>query len=92
VGFALGQIIYGPLLDRFGRKQPLYVGLSIYIVCSIGCVEREIHFRDAWSIGPNDPDGIAVHDDDDPIVPSHVVDPPYKELLKWKKRGFDTKK
>jgi DHA1 family bicyclomycin/chloramphenicol resistance-like MFS transporter len=38
VGFALGQIIYGPLLDRFGRKRPLYVGLSIYIVCSIGCV------------------------------------------------------
>jgi DHA1 family bicyclomycin/chloramphenicol resistance-like MFS transporter len=39
VGFALGQIIYGPLLDRFGRKRPLYVGLSIYIVCSIGCVK-----------------------------------------------------
>jgi DHA1 family bicyclomycin/chloramphenicol resistance-like MFS transporter len=38
VGFALGHIIYGPLLDRFGRKRPLYVGLSIYIVCSIGCV------------------------------------------------------
>jgi DHA1 family bicyclomycin/chloramphenicol resistance-like MFS transporter len=38
VGFALGQIIYGPLLDRFGRKRPLYVGLSIYIACSIGCV------------------------------------------------------
>jgi DHA1 family bicyclomycin/chloramphenicol resistance-like MFS transporter len=39
VGFALGQIAYGPLLDRFGRKRPLYVGLTIYILCSIGCAQ-----------------------------------------------------
>ena len=37
VGFALGQMIYGPLLDRFGRKRPLYVGLIVYILSSIGC-------------------------------------------------------
>jgi DHA1 family bicyclomycin/chloramphenicol resistance-like MFS transporter len=37
VGIALGQLIYGPLLDRFGRKRPLYAGLGIYIFCSIGC-------------------------------------------------------
>ena len=37
VGFALGQLIYGPLLDRFGRKRPLYVGLVLYILCSVGC-------------------------------------------------------
>src|SRR5580698_10468569 len=37
IGFALGQIFYGPLLDRFGRKRPLYVGLTIYIVCTLGC-------------------------------------------------------
>src|SRR5580698_965288 len=37
VGFALGQILYGPLLDRFGRKRPLYVGLLAYVVCSVGC-------------------------------------------------------
>ncbi len=37
VGFALGQLIYGPLLDRFGRKRPLNVGLVVYIVCAIGC-------------------------------------------------------
>jgi DHA1 family bicyclomycin/chloramphenicol resistance-like MFS transporter len=36
VGFALGQIIYGPLLDRFGRKPPLYFGLVLYILASIG--------------------------------------------------------
>lgn len=37
VGIAVGQLLYGPLLDRFGRKYPLYVGLGIYIVTSIGC-------------------------------------------------------
>lgn len=37
VGFALGQMIYGPLLDRFGRKRPLYIGLALYILCSLGC-------------------------------------------------------
>ena len=37
VGFALGQMLYGPLLDRFGRKRPLYVGLTVYILSSIGC-------------------------------------------------------
>jgi MFS transporter, DHA1 family, multidrug resistance protein len=37
VGFALGQIFYGPFLDRFGRKRPLYLGLAIYILASIGC-------------------------------------------------------
>lgn len=37
LGFALGQIIYGPLLDRFGRKPPLYAGLLLYIVATVGC-------------------------------------------------------
>src|SRR5580704_15922766 len=38
IGIALGQLLYGPLLDRFGRKKPLYIGLSVYILASIGCV------------------------------------------------------
>jgi len=37
IGFAIGQLFYGPLLDRFGRKRPLYVGLVAYILCSFGC-------------------------------------------------------
>jgi len=37
VGIALGQLLYGPLLDRFGRKNPLYAGLVLYIVASAGC-------------------------------------------------------
>ncbi len=37
-GLASGQLIYGSLMDRFGRKKPLYTGLLIYILASIGCV------------------------------------------------------
>ncbi|MFN8251175.1 MAG: multidrug effflux MFS transporter [Ferruginibacter sp.] len=37
LGYSLGQIIYGPLLDRFGRKPPLYAGLLLYIIATIGC-------------------------------------------------------
>jgi MFS transporter, DHA1 family, multidrug resistance protein len=38
IGFCFGQLLYGPLLDRFGRKPPLYVGLVIYIAASVACV------------------------------------------------------
>ena len=37
IGISVGQLIYGPLLERFGRKKPLYVGLSIYLLASVGC-------------------------------------------------------
>ncbi len=37
IGLATGQLIYGPLMDRFGRKKPMFVGISIYILATIGC-------------------------------------------------------
>jgi len=37
IGLAFGQLLYGPLMDRFGRKRPLYFGLGLYIVVSVGC-------------------------------------------------------
>lgn len=37
VGISVGQLLYGPLLDRYGRKNPLYVGLILYIAASAGC-------------------------------------------------------
>lgn len=37
IGISVGQVIYGPLLDRFGRKKPLYIGLSVYLLASLGC-------------------------------------------------------
>ncbi|RDU67166.1 Bcr/CflA family drug resistance efflux transporter [Helicobacter didelphidarum] len=38
LAFALGQLLYGPLSDIFGRKKPLYIGISLFILSSIGCV------------------------------------------------------
>ncbi|ADB40124.1 multidrug effflux MFS transporter [Spirosoma linguale] len=37
IGISLGQLLYGPLLDRFGRKPPLYAGLIVYILAAAGC-------------------------------------------------------
>jgi drug resistance transporter, Bcr/CflA subfamily len=36
-GIALGQLVYGPLSDRFGRKPPLYAGFALYALGSLGC-------------------------------------------------------
>lgn len=37
IGISAGQLLYGPLLDRFGRKKPLYIGLLVYILASLCC-------------------------------------------------------
>jgi MFS transporter, DHA1 family, multidrug resistance protein len=37
IGISVGQLLYGPLLERFGRKKPLYAGLCIYLLASVGC-------------------------------------------------------
>lgn len=36
-GLAIGQLFYGPISDRFGRKPPLYFGYVIYTIGSVGC-------------------------------------------------------
>jgi len=56
VGVAAGQLLYGPLLDRFGRRRPLYLGLFIYVCSSILCavagsVESLIAFRLLQALG-----------------------------------------
>ena len=35
LGLALGQIAYGPLSDRFGRKPGMYVGLGLFVLGSL---------------------------------------------------------
>jgi DHA1 family bicyclomycin/chloramphenicol resistance-like MFS transporter len=51
VGLAVGQMFYGPMLDRYGRKKPLYVGLALYVVASIGCLtSRSVEMLIAWRL------------------------------------------
>ncbi|MBC7537966.1 MAG: multidrug effflux MFS transporter [Bacteriovorax sp.] len=56
IGLALGQLIYGPLADIYGRKKPLILGMLIYFFASIGCsmstnIEMFITFRVLQALG-----------------------------------------
>src|SRR5580698_229988 len=43
-GFAVGQILYGPISDRFGRKSVLLVALTLFGVGSAVCaITESIH-------------------------------------------------
>ncbi len=37
IGVGLGQVVYGPLTDKYGRKGPLTVGFVIYILGALAC-------------------------------------------------------
>src|SRR5690554_7531997 len=37
VGLALGQVFYGPVADRFGRRKPLLFGIGLFTLASLGC-------------------------------------------------------
>lgn len=37
ISLGIGQLVYGPLSDMMGRKAPLYFGLVLFAVGSIGC-------------------------------------------------------
>ncbi len=56
VGISVGQMLYGPLLERYGRKKPMYAGLLLYLLASVGCalaasVEALILFRFLQALG-----------------------------------------
>ncbi len=36
-GICIGQILVGPLIDRFGRRTPMLIGLSIFALAALGC-------------------------------------------------------
>jgi MFS transporter, DHA1 family, multidrug resistance protein len=47
-GYSAGQLLYGPLIDRFGRKYPLIIGLVLYGLSTLSCaVSPDIY----WLIG-----------------------------------------
>jgi DHA1 family bicyclomycin/chloramphenicol resistance-like MFS transporter len=37
-GLAVGQLAYGPLSDRWGRRGPMLFGLGLYLAGSLGCM------------------------------------------------------
>ena len=47
----------------------------------LAIAKRQLDIREAWQIGDNDPDVSVLHEDDDPIIPAGVIDPPVNEAL-----------
>ena len=44
IALAVGQPFYGPISDMVGRKPPLYFGLGLFAVASVGCaLATDIH-------------------------------------------------
>ena len=37
VGISAGQLFFGPIIDRYGRKRPLMFGVTMYFLSSLGC-------------------------------------------------------
>ena len=61
-----------------------FVGTGIptpFVQLAIG--KRHLHVRQAWQIGVNDPDASVLQDDDEPIIPVGVIDPPVRGALEW---------
>ncbi len=56
IGLSAGQLFYGPILDRFGRKRPVFAGLVLFLFASIGCafsgsIEALVAFRALQALG-----------------------------------------
>jgi DHA1 family bicyclomycin/chloramphenicol resistance-like MFS transporter len=56
IGIAAGQLFYGPISDRFGRRWPMLIGIGLYIAASVGCafagtIEGLIALRVAQALG-----------------------------------------
>ena len=44
VGFALAQLVWGPVSDAIGRRTPLFIGMLLFVIGSAGCaLATEIH-------------------------------------------------
>jgi DHA1 family bicyclomycin/chloramphenicol resistance-like MFS transporter len=49
--FAVAQLVYGPLSDRFGRRLPLLVGTALYALAGVGCaLSTTIDELIAWRV------------------------------------------
>lgn len=41
IGFSIAQLIWGPISDRIGRKLPLFIGIVLFVIGSVGCALSE---------------------------------------------------
>ena len=38
VGLATGQLIFGPLSDKYGRRSPLLIAMALFLISTVGCI------------------------------------------------------
>lgn len=65
VGLGLGQLVYGPLSDRFGRKRVLYAGIAVYVAGAVASTFAEslttfAACRVVWGFGAACPRSLAL--------------------------------
>ena len=41
LGMAIGQLVWGPLADRFGRRSPLLLGLTLFVLATTAAVTTQ---------------------------------------------------
>ncbi len=56
IGFSLGQLFWGPIGDRYGRRGPIAFGLVLFVIGSAGCAlsgraEAVIGWRVVQAVG-----------------------------------------
>ena len=38
IGLAIGQLIFGPLSDKYGRRSPLLIAMALFLISTVGCI------------------------------------------------------
>ena len=76
------------LFHRFRHYWLIYAtlapdGHSIDPVLSSSILKKQIVIREAWEIGINDEDCMAIQPDDEPFIPPNTVKPPILGLQNW---------
>ncbi|WP_316859577.1 multidrug effflux MFS transporter [uncultured Cohaesibacter sp.] len=56
IGFAIAQLIWGPISDQIGRKKPLFIGMLVFVLGSAGCamaqsIEQVVFWRVIQAFG-----------------------------------------
>src|SRR5690606_28429741 len=56
LAFGGGQVLFGPISDRYGRRAPLFVSLTLFVAASVGCalapsIESLMALRFAQGLG-----------------------------------------
>ena len=69
-----GGFLLAPAISVDGFKD-------VRFVSELALAKRDLHIRQAWEIGENDPDGTILLPEHEPIIPDGVDDPPVNALM-----------